>query len=669
MAQKPSYEELENRIKQLEHIVLGTKQSDKRLLSIMSEAERLANFGAWEWDMVQDKWTMSDNWLKIHGCKNKVLTTEDLLTIAHPDDINKIQEAFSQCINHGNPYEIEHRIINHETKEVRYIRAYGRVQYDSAGKPVKLCGAAQDITEYKRQEIELNQSEEQYRTLVERTLDLVTKVDSEGQIVFVNHAAQNVYGIPPEECLGRSAFDFIHPEDRDATVTSFNSWLRCPDSALTYENRIVSIDGQRTHHMLWMILPERDESGSIYGFAGTARDITDQKQAEEENKRLENQLQQSHKIESIGQLAGGIAHEFNNLLAVIIGNLELLKLKHQSGAPFDKNLTHVIQASTRAKDLVAQILTFSRQEKPSLVAADLSTIVNDAIRFLRPMIPTTVEVMTVASTDDLPIQADATQLQQVLINICNNAVHAMNEKGLLHINLDEEELTSQKFPQISESQSGRYAKLSITDTGEGMDNQTLKRIFDPFFTTKGVGVGTGMGLSVVHGIVEQHGGIILVDSTPGKGSTFTLYFPITSNDEVAEEVKDEEALPTGTERVLFVDDEPFVADSCGSLLEDPLGYKVTVMTDSIEALDLFKAHSQDFDLVITDQTMPKMSGVELAKELLSIRPELPVILCSGYSAQVSEDVAKEVGISAFCLKPLMMKQLALVVREVLDASK
>ncbi len=286
MSQKPSYEELENRIKQLEHIVLGAKQSDERLLSIMSEAEKLANFGAWEWDMIQNKWTMSDNWLKIHGCKNKVLTTEDLLAIAHPDDINRIQEAFNQSINHGAPYNIEHRIVRYKTKEVRYIRAYGRVESDSTGKPVKMYGAAQDITEYKFQEVELIQSEEQYRSLVERTPDLVTKVDTEGRIVFVNHAAQNIYGIPPEECLGRSAFAFIHPEDREVTVASFNGWLRCPDNVLIYENRIISIDGQRTHHMTWMILPERDESGSVIGFAGTARDITARKQVEKEREQF-----------------------------------------------------------------------------------------------------------------------------------------------------------------------------------------------------------------------------------------------------------------------------------------------------------------------------------------------------------------------------------------------
>ncbi len=259
------------------------------------------------------------------------------------------------------------------------------------------------------------------------------------------------------------------------------------------------------------------------GFAGIAGAFTEIRRIEKERSKFENQLHQAQKIESIGQFAGGIAHDFNNLLAVIINNLDLQQFKQQQGAPFDENIARVRQASIRAKDLVAQILTFSRQEKPTLVAANLSDIVSETMKFLRSLIPTTVEVMTVVSAEPLPIHADTTQLQQVLINLCNNAVHAMKSKGLLQINLDVEELTSQEIPRISESKPGRYAKLSVTDTGEGMDKETLNRIFDPFFTTKGVGVGTGMGLSMVHGIVEQHDGFILVDSTPGQGTPYPVF--------------------------------------------------------------------------------------------------------------------------------------------------
>ncbi len=458
----------------------------------------------------------------------------------------------------------------------------------------------------------------------------------------------------------------LHPEDKESALAACQAALN-GEKDFDIEFRVLRPDGTVKHlkaNGLVIMGADRKPDRML----GINADITKQKQAEAEKSRLENRLQQSEKIESIGQLAGGIAHDFNNLLSVIINNLELLKTRHKSGTPFEENVTQIMQASTQAKDLVTQILTFSRQETPVFVAADLSIVIYDAMVFLRAMIPSTVEVMTELSAGHLPVQANKTQLHQVLINLCNNAVHAMNERGLLQIKLDEVELTSRDDPRISGTHAGRYAKLSVIDTGKGMDKETLERIFDPFFTTKEVGVGTGMGLSVVHGIVEQHGGFILADSTPGHGSTFNLYFPLTSIAAETDITTGGEDLPTGTERILFVDDEPSVADSCGALLEDLLGYKVTVMTDCLKALYFFAANPHDFDLVITDQTMPKMSGVELAKELLSIRKDVPIILCSGYSAQVSEDAAKQVGISAFCMKPLLMKDLALVVREVLDTS-
>jgi len=239
----------------------------------------------------------------------------------------------------------------------------------------------------------------------------------------------------------------------------------------------------------------------------------------------------------------------------------------------------------------------------------------------------------------------------------------------LQISLEEVEFKAEDASFLNGSlKTGQYAKLSITDTGKGMDKKTTDRIFEPFFTTKSVGEGTGMGLSVAHGIIEQHGGAVHVDSTLGQGTTFALYFPITSNVEIAEAGEAGKALQTGTEHILLVDDEPLVADVCGAMLEH-LGYKVTVVNSGIEALGLFKVHPGDFDLVMTDQTMPKMSGTELLTELLSLRPELPVVLCSGYSAQVNEADAKKIGARAFCMKPITMPQLASVVREALHTSE
>lgn len=283
------------------------------------------------------------------------------------------------------------------------------------------------------------------------------------------------------------------------------------------------------------------------------------------------------------------------------------------------------------------------------------------------MVPATVEITSTTGSEAVLINADSTQLQQIILNLCANAVHAMDEKGLLRINLEEVKLTAQDIPSGTDLQAGKYAMLSISDTGTGMDKKTIDKIFDPFFTTKGVGIGTGMGLSVVHGIVEQHGGFINVDSTLGQGTTFNIYFPVV--EELGTELKTDtaESLPTGTERILFVDDEECLADTCNELLECQ-GYRVTSTTSSIEALEVFRKSPEKFDLVFTDQTMPEMSGVELATELLKIRPDIPIILCSGFSAKVSEQEAKGLGIREFCMKPMDMKQLATVARKVLDES-
>jgi two-component system cell cycle sensor histidine kinase/response regulator CckA len=520
----------------------------------------------------------------------------------------------------------------------------------------------------KESQSKLQESEHQFRRAVMNAPNPIMIHAEDGQVVQINSAWEKLTGYTPDDIptiedwtskaygkrmhLVRSDIDALYKADESVKegeypvrtksgVTLFWDFSSAPLGELKDGRRLV---------------------------ISTAIDITERKQEEQERAKLENKLRQSQKMEAIGTMAGGIAHDFNNLLAIIGGNLELIQLKSDSGKPFDDNFENISQASARAKDLVAQILAFSRQEKQIIVPANLSVIVTDTLNLLRPIIPSTVEVVTESPDCPVKINADTTQLQQVLINLCSNAIHAMDDKGLLRICLEEGELTTQEASKNAQLQKRRYAKLSVADIGKGMDKETLDRIFDPFFTTKEVGKGTGMGLSVVHGIVEQHGGGILVDSTPGQGTTFTLYFPIIHDAEATQETQTEISLANGTEHVLLVDDEQYVADVCGAMLEH-LGYKVTVLTSSVEALDLFKSHPDDFDLVLTDQTMPKMSGVELTKELLRIKPELPVILCSGYSAKVTEADAKELGIRAFCMKPMDMKQLASVVRDVLNTTE
>ncbi|MCW8892796.1 MAG: ATP-binding protein [Deltaproteobacteria bacterium] len=323
---------------------------------------------------------------------------------------------------------------------------------------------------------------------------------------------------------------------------------------------------------------------------------------------------------------------------------------------------------SRATDLVRQILSFSRQKSLNSEAIDLNLAVNENVKFLRSTIPTTVEILKTLHDDPIIINVDNTQLQQVLLNLCNNAVHAMNSKGLLKISLGKLTLSAEQLPVSLNMVPGCYAKLSVSDSGVGMDNETLKKIFDPFFTTKEVGTGSGLGLSLVHGIVRAHGGFITVDSKPGQGSTFDLFFPVSQEKKDRSNEKQIATLRAGEERVLFVDDEETLANIGSEMLEH-LGYKVTSVTSSVKALQLFRAEPQAFDLVFTDQTMPEMSGMELAAELVKIRPDIPIILCSGYSAIVSEENLKEKGIRKFIKKPLSMELLAFAAREALDGEK
>ena len=382
-------------------------------------------------------------------------------------------------------------------------------------------------------------------------------------------------------------------------------------------------------------------------------------------KKLEIQLQQAQKMEAIGTLAGGIAHDFNNILGGIIGYAELAKMK----APEDSNviayLDKMIKSSDRAADLIKQILTLSRQHKQKQRPVQVRHIVKEALDLLRATLPSTIEIRKDLAKDAGVVNADPTQMHQVIMNLATNAGHAMQENGgVLEITLANVELDDLSAEKHLDRAAGSYLRLTVSDTGHGMTSETVKRIFDPYFTTKDTGEGTGLGLSVAHGIVKTHGGTITVYSEPGKGTTFHVYLPLIL-DEEREEKESEEPLPTGTERILFIDDEEVLLE-IGSQILEQLGYKVVTEKSSVQALELFRAEPDRFDLVITDMTMPHMTGDKLARELMTIRSNIPVILCTGHSRLVSEEKAQEIGIKAFVMKPLVMRNLAETVRKALD---
>jgi nitrogen-specific signal transduction histidine kinase len=383
------------------------------------------------------------------------------------------------------------------------------------------------------------------------------------------------------------------------------------------------------------------------------------------SKELESQLRQAQKMEAIGTLSGGIAHDFNNILGAIIGYTEIAAIYAEDNQQVTESLGKVLTASERARDLVNQILSFSRQTKDERKPIEIGLMIKESLKLLRASLPTTIEIRPNIAVDDCVMKADPTQIHQVLMNLCANAHHAMRSQGgVLDITLEKFHLGDEHFARYPELRPGIYLRLAVGDTGEGMDRKTMERIFDPYFTTKEKSEGTGLGLAVVHGIVKRHDGEIRVRSEKGCGTQFEILFPhidVTQEKSTGQREK----LSTGTERILFVDDEETLAEIGKHMLEH-LGYEVVTKNRPDEAIQSFQDQPNDFDLVVTDMTMPIMTGERLTHAIRRIRPDMPIILCTGYHQELNQEKLDEMAISALLMKPLVMSKLARTVRDVLD---
>jgi signal transduction histidine kinase len=417
---------------------------------------------------------------------------------------------------------------------------------------------------------------------------------------------------------------------------------------LNYDRAIRWIDGRLVHLQV-------------------ATDITQLKELEQQRHRTEGQLRQAQKMEAIGTLAGGIAHDFNNILSAILGYSELAlddALHERASAPY---IRQIIKAGGRARDLVQQILTFSRQTETEAKPIQVKPIVKEALKLLRASLPSTIEIRPDIQSEAI-VEADPIQIHQVIMNLCTNAGHAMRETGgTLTVTLADETLDRPFTDRFRELAPGEHLKIEVRDTGPGIAPGLMDKIFDPYFTTKEKGEGTGMGLAVVQGIVQSCKGSVTVDTPEDGGVSFKIHLPVIHTDEPAQ-TKLDAVVHGGSERILFVDDEPPLAELSKQLLER-FGYQVTIRTSSIEALELFRSQPEDFDLVITDMTMPHMTGDQLALELMSVRPQLPVVICTGYSEKITEDLLERGNIKALILKPIIRNELLVSIRSILDEVK
>ena len=499
----------------------------------------------------------------------------------------------------------------------------------------------------------LRESEEKYRLLVENATDAIY-IAQDGRAKFANPKAEKLTGYTAEELSQIPFVDILHPEDRDMVFERYLKRLKGEELPNIYSFRIINKSGKELPVELNTVLISWEGRPATVNFL---RDNT-------EKAKLEAQLRQAQKMEAIGTLSGGIAHDFNNILGIILGNTELAMDDIPEWNSARGNLEEVRNACFRAKDVVRQILSFSRQTETHRKPFRLVPILKESLKLLRASIPTSIEIFQDIQTDADTILGNPTQIHQVLINLCTNAAHAMEEGGILKITLTNHVLDGRaaaRYPHVS---PGRYVKLSVEDTGCGIAPEIMNRIFDPYFTTKDVDKGTGMGLAVVHGIVKGHEGVLSVRSKPNEGSTFDILFPAVDG-KCMREPGTSGALFPGHERILFVDDEESMANLNRQRLER-LGYQVETRTDPFEALALFRSHPERFDLVITDMTMPGLSGDGLAQELMKIKPDIPVLLCTGYSDRIDKEKAQKMGLAGYALKPLDLGELARIVRDLLD---
>jgi PAS domain S-box-containing protein len=537
---------------------------------------------------------------------------------------------------------------------------YGKGEIDLVGRAFDEMASTLQQREIERQQAEqdLRESEEKYRLLVNQIPGVVYKGYVDWNLDCFDEKIEEITGYSQEDFNSRRVTwrDLIFEEDLEPAKKLF---LEAKKTNRFYvaEHRIKKKNGE----VRWIQAWNRaicDATGKTAYISGVFFDITDRK-------ALEDQLTQAKKMQAIGTLAGGIAHDFNNILGAILGFTELtLDAVSRDGQEY-YNLTQVLKAGERARDLVQQILVFSRRSSQDKKPLQVSSIVEETLKLLRASLPATIDIQQNLTTQADLVLANPTQIQQILMNLASNAAHAMRiNGGLLEVGLEEYYLDSVDLGKYPDLIPGPYVKLSVRDTGQGMDQEVMRRIFEPFFTTKEVGEGTGMGLPVVHGIVKSIGGEITVSSQPGAGTTFTILLPKVAG-EVDLELVDSTPLPTGDNSILFIDDEEILVNMTKRMLKK-LGYKVVAKTSSSEALEIFRAHPEKFDLIITDQTMPDLTGMQLARELRSVRPDIPIILCTGYSENVSEEKIKAAGINDLLMKPVVMRKLAETIRQVLD---
>ena len=649
---KPTYGELLARaIKAEEHCLYYQSRLD--------ETQRIAHLGSWEWDLKSKHLSWSKEAYHLFGLEPGPENQDNFETFnkaLHLHDYKRVSEAISKTLQHRHIYAIDYRITRADNGLERVLHSQADVIFNpSDDTPLRMVGTIQDVTGRRKslQKMELLQG------AINQASETIVITDHEANIIYTNPAFSEITGYTKEEAFGKNPRILQGGKTKPEVFKKM--WL----TLVAKKNWRGYFHNKKKDGTLYeeevSISPLLDSAGDISHYIAVKRDVTNEKM-------LQRQLLQAQKMEAIGTLAGGIAHDFNNILTVMIGNLELaMMFELEEDHPSLKGLNKALAAGQRAKDLANQVLTFSRHKADDLQPLKATPIIKETAKLITASLPATIKLQTIIkATHDL-ILADPGPLHQVLINLCNNATNTMlNRDGKLEIKLSNLILDNSSSNQYPDLKNGEYLELQVSDNGPEIDPDVADKIFEPYFTTERAGQGYGIGLAAVHGIVKKLGGVISLKSSIDSGNTFTILLPVLDyHANITDSLTELLSLPTGCEELLLVDDEKEIVELNRQVLEK-LGYRISTCNDGNSALKMIKRNLQKFDLILTDMTMPGISGIDLARESLKLNPGLRFILGTGYSETVNRDEALAAGIKEFYNKPLRTDSLVKLVRQVLD---